>query len=267
MDRVDLALGQAKCCGKLVEILRLLLRVEVNPHDGHGVNLLFQTTWSLTGEALYINGRIEFVLHKTLFFGAQVAKARDQFLALSFVEFAVGFGGLHHGADHEACDRFLIGGGLDRLGRVAVELRVKHIAEAALVGLLACLHLLGQTAQKPAKATIAPAQLAQDIVETARGLLGLLCLLTARKAFEKAANAARLTSAGLLLLTATKDIIHHVFKPAQVRFLACIRGMLATEQAVSVLLSCLLLTRFLGHGRDAFGDGYANGDFGECFHK
>jgi len=43
--------------------------------------------------------------------------------------------------------------------------------------------------------------------------------------------------------------------------------MLTTEQAVVVLLTCLLLARFLRHGCDAFGNGNADGDFGKCFHK
>ena len=96
--------------------------------------------------------------------------------------------------------------------------------------------------------------------------MGLLLLSATRKALKKATDAASLARARLLLLllTTTKDVVHHVFQPAKIRILPCIWRVRATEQAVVVLLACVLLTHLL---YNAFGNRDADGDLGKCFHQ
>ena len=94
--------------------------------------------------------------------------------------------------------------------------------------------------------------------------MGLLLLSATRKALKKATDAAIFACARLLLLTTTKDVVHHVFQPAKIRILPCIWRVRATEQAVVVLLACVLLTHLLYY---AFGNRDADGDLGKCFHQ
>ena len=65
MQLIDQLRLQAHRLRKLVQVLRLVAVVEVDAHDGHGIDLLLQSGWHLARKALHINRRARRLMQAT----------------------------------------------------------------------------------------------------------------------------------------------------------------------------------------------------------
>lgn len=82
--------------GKLAKILGFFLCIELDRHEGEGIDLLIHVIGNSGSESGYIHGPFEVLLEVGDFLFVQIAEASENGLPFRFVDISVCFGGIAH---------------------------------------------------------------------------------------------------------------------------------------------------------------------------